>query len=158
MKKIIFTLTMLVMFGSSYAQQDNKVEFSNKSIEVVYTHYLELKNALISSDFEKSKQASTALVNASKESKATESVLASAQDVSKSENLVSQRKAFTALSNIMTELVKKSEIKSGEIFLEYCPMANSNTGGYWLSNEKTIRNPYFGSSMLSCGSVKETIK
>jgi hypothetical protein len=37
-------------------------------------------------------------------------------------------------------------------------MANENTGAFWLSNEKEIKNPYFGSMMLKCGSVKETIQ
>ncbi|MFT4674108.1 MAG: hypothetical protein ACI9R6_001009, partial [Saprospiraceae bacterium] len=29
----------------------------------------------------------------------------------------------------------------------------NNTGGYWLSNSKEIRNPYFGSKMLKCGRI-----
>ena len=37
-------------------------------------------------------------------------------------------------------------------------MAFDNTGGYWLSNSKEVRNPYFGNSMLKCGEVKETIQ
>ena len=57
----------------------------------------------------------------------------------------------------MATLVKGADISMGELYLEYCPMANGNTGGYWLSNEKEIRNPYFGDKMLKCGSVKETI-
>ena len=28
----------------------------------------------------------------------------------------------------------------------------------WLSAEKEIRNPYYGASMLKCGSVKSEIK
>jgi len=27
----------------------------------------------------------------------------------------------------------------------------------WLSNEKAIKNPYYGSQMLTCGKVVETI-
>jgi hypothetical protein len=30
--------------------------------------------------------------------------------------------------------------------------------GSWLSDEKQIANPYYGKSMLSCGSVKSEIK
>ena len=36
-------------------------------------------------------------------------------------------------------------------------MANDDKGGYWLSIEKEIKNPYFGSKMLKCGEVKGTI-
>ncbi|MGY4386382.1 hypothetical protein ACVWYN_003435 [Pedobacter sp. UYP24] len=27
----------------------------------------------------------------------------------------------------------------------------------WLSSEKAVKNPYFGSAMLACGSVQETL-
>jgi hypothetical protein len=54
--------------------------------------------------------------------------------------------------------VKSSKVVSGSLFVEYCPMANNNEGGFWLSNEKEIKNPYFGDMMLKCGSVKETIQ
>ncbi|MBA4058359.1 MAG: hypothetical protein C0490_26815, partial [Marivirga sp.] len=50
------------------------------------------------------------------------------------------------------------KLSMGILYLEYCPMANNNEGAYWLSNEKEIKNPYFGDKMLKCGSVKETIQ
>ncbi|RYF79677.1 MAG: DUF3347 domain-containing protein, partial [Chitinophagaceae bacterium] len=37
------------------------------------------------------------------------------------------------------------------IYLQYCPMKNAS----WLSSAKQIRNPYYGSSMLTCGEVTE---
>jgi len=36
-------------------------------------------------------------------------------------------------------------------------MALNDKGGYWLSNEKAIKNPYYGESMMACGEIKETI-
>ena len=44
------------------------------------------------------------------------------------------------------------------VYIEFCPMANDNKGGYWLSTEEKIQNPYFGKKMLKCGEVKATIK
>jgi hypothetical protein len=58
----------------------------------------------------------------------------------------------------MKTLVKDSKLATGALYVEYCPMANNNQGGFWLSNEKQIKNPYFGEAMLTCGSVKETIQ
>jgi hypothetical protein len=58
----------------------------------------------------------------------------------------------------MTTLIKSSKLSAGALYLEYCPMANNNEGAFWLSNEKQIKNPYFGDMMLTCGSVKETIQ
>jgi hypothetical protein len=28
---------------------------------------------------------------------------------------------------------------------------------YWLSGDKVIKNPYFGSAMLTCGTITETL-
>ncbi len=40
------------------------------------------------------------------------------------------------------------------VYYQYCPMKDSN----WLSKEETIKNPYYGAQMLSCGKTVETIK
>jgi len=44
------------------------------------------------------------------------------------------------------------------VYLQFCPMANGGKGASWLSKDEEIRNPYFGSRMLKCGRIKETIK
>jgi hypothetical protein len=37
-------------------------------------------------------------------------------------------------------------------------MYNNGKGANWLSKEILIKNPYYGSQMLSCGKTVETIK
>ena len=44
------------------------------------------------------------------------------------------------------------------IYYQYCPMYNGGKGANWLSKENTVKNPYYGSMMLTCGKVVETIK
>lgn len=71
-----------------------------------------------------------------------------------------KRSHFSLVSNKLTEVVKSFgfELKSGSnLFLQFCPMAFDDLGGYWLSSEEEIRNPYFGDMMLKCGEVKEII-
>jgi Cu(I)/Ag(I) efflux system membrane fusion protein len=34
-------------------------------------------------------------------------------------------------------------------------MAFDNKGGFWISKEPEIKNPYFGDIMLKCGEVKK---
>ena len=41
--------------------------------------------------------------------------------------------------------------------LAYCPMANENKGAHWVQKEGEITNPYYGSSMLRCGTLKESM-
>jgi len=79
----------------------------------------------------------------------------------KSKDIGSQRAAFLVLSNKLSEAIKTFgiETKRGKpLYLEFCPMADDNKGGFWLSYDKTIKNPYFGKAMLTCGKVIETYK
>lgn len=143
--------------GAQASQQQMEPMFKDKALGTAYGHYIHLKNVLVASDFQKAKSASEALVKAIHSVKGSDKAHTEAAKVAQAGSLENQRKAFTALSNEMAALVKNAALTMGEVYLEYCPMANGNTGGYWLSNEKEIRNPYFGDKMLKCGSVKETI-
>ena len=169
MKKITILLSLTLLSAMTFANikgvntgiECNSLAiepiFKNKAIGIAYAHYINLKNALVESDDAIAKTESANLLTAIKSIEGAENLLIEAKKVAEANSLKSQRTAFTALSNEMTLLIKKSELSGGELFLEYCPMANGNEGGYWLSNEKEIRNPYFGSMMLKCGSVKEVI-
>jgi membrane fusion protein, copper/silver efflux system len=80
--------------------------------------------------------------------------------LSKAVNIDEQRTIFLTISKSLSDATQKLgvEMKDNQtIYLEFCPMANEDKGGYWLSTEKEIKNPYFGSKMLKCGEVKETI-
>jgi membrane fusion protein, copper/silver efflux system len=44
-----------------------------------------------------------------------------------------------------------------QVYRQFCPMANNDKGAFWLSLDEKINNPYYGSSMLTCGEVKEII-
>lgn len=80
---------------------------------------------------------------------------ADATKISTSKDIEKQRVAFSSLSNNMWSTVKGLKIKNnGTIYVDYCPMKDA----YWLSKESAIKNPYYGKSMLTCGSIKETIK
>jgi len=71
-----------------------------------------------------------------------------------------QRTIFLTISKSLSDAAKKLgvEMKDNKaLYLEFCPMANNNKGGYWLSTEKKIKNPYFGLKMSKCGEVKETL-
>jgi hypothetical protein len=97
------------------------------------------------------------LNKALKDAKASAASIEVATKLASTSDLEEQRKLFSTLSNEMATLVKDGKLSMGMLYLEYCPMANNNSGAYWLSNEKEIKNPYFGDKMLKCGSVKEMI-
>tara|TARA_R110001592_G_scaffold209814_4_gene461050 strand:- start:1258 stop:3003 length:1746 start_codon:yes stop_codon:yes gene_type:complete len=68
-----------------------------------------------------------------------------------------QRDAFLVLGKKLSEAITTLGVeteKKQPLYLEFCPMAHNNEGGYWLSYDKEIKNPYFGKAMLTCGEVK----
>ncbi|MEQ9442773.1 MAG: DUF3347 domain-containing protein [Cyclobacteriaceae bacterium] len=169
-KKIILIMALALVSLGAFAQHDHSSHgdkkemgqkmnpmFKDKKLGIAYGHYIHLKEALVASQTDEAKKAATKLeaslgsVNNGQEAKAGATKVVSAT------TLDDQRKAFASLSNEMASLVKSGELSMGEVYLEYCPMANNNAGAYWLSNQKEIKNPYFGDKMLKCGSVKETI-
>ncbi|MGB3617108.1 MAG: DUF3347 domain-containing protein [Catalinimonas sp.] len=81
-----------------------------------------------------------------------------AQEISGTDNLSVQREKFSQLSGLMAEVVQTYELPEGEtVYRQFCPMAFDNEGGYWLSAEEEIMNPYFGDQMLKCGRVDKTL-
>jgi Protein of unknown function (DUF2911)/Protein of unknown function (DUF3347) len=69
-----------------------------------------------------------------------------------------QRDHLENLSKNLFEIAKSLKINTEPVYWQFCPMANDNKGAYWLSKDNKVKNPYFGKSMLTCGSIKETLK
>ena len=68
-----------------------------------------------------------------------------------------QRTAFSEFSNQFYKAIKTFGLMGKTTYYQFCPMAFDNKGAYWLSESKTIRNPYFGDKMMDCGETKETL-
>ena len=80
-----------------------------------------------------------------------------AKHISDTKDVKIQRGYFDTLSKNVYDLIKVSKPDTPTYF-QHCPMANDGKGANWLSKENTIKNPYYGSMMLSCGKTVETIK
>ncbi len=146
------------MQGDTKKMDQNIAMFKDAKLGTAYEHYIHLKDALVASKSDDAKNAATELQKALKEVSGSNAALDAVAKLVSISDLSEQRQLFSTLSNEMTTLVKGGNLSSGSLYLEYCPMANDNAGAYWLSNEKEIKNPYFGNKMLKCGSVKETIQ
>ena len=140
-------------------------------VQQITNYYLEIKNALVASKTAEAQAAATKLIapleqfNASAlpadQQKFYKEQAASIQDAAKgiisASDVEAQRKHFGPLSQSVYALNKSFAAKEGSLYRQYCPMANNNKGGYWLSAEKEVLNPYFGEKMLKCGKVAETL-
>lgn len=69
-----------------------------------------------------------------------------------------QREHFVMMSKDITDLIKSFGNGGQTLYKDFCPMANDGKGATWISEVKEIKNPYLGSKMPDCGSIKETIK
>ena len=138
----------------------------------VFTSYVELKDAFVSSDASKVKteaketNESLTKVDMKLVSGAAHNdwmnyltpLQKSLKEIQESSDIEAQRKAFSTLSDNLYKSVKAFGLGGKEAYYEFCPMAFNNEGAYWLSEQAQIKNPYFGDKMLTCGEVKEKLK
>lgn len=141
---------------------------ANNSLGQLLDLYYNIKDALVNSD------AGTAASNADEFVKAIqkidmnslpkleqkafmasqEKLNADAKDISQSKDIAKQRIYFPTLSDNFYSLAKEVKLSTQPIYRDYCPMKKK----YWLSSKSTIKNPYYGKAMPTCGEVTETLK
>jgi len=154
------------------APKINGVDFAFKlQITAIYNAYNTLKDALVASDAKVSASAVNQFLAALDKGDmsllkkpASHKVWMAEKPVLKQNLnkmigdtlLAEQRKAFLELSKSMIVLVENFGVNQ-KVMVQFCPMANDFKGGYWLSTDAAIKNPYFGSKMLTCGSTKRII-
>lgn len=129
------------------------------------TAYYGVKDGLVATDAAAAKTSATALVSAlgkvktadfsAADKKTLAAAKAKALAISKTTDVDAQREQFEGLSTSMIALAKAT--KPAKTYVQFCPMAADGKGAFWLSGQKEIKNPYYGSKMLKCGSVKEEI-
>ena len=115
--------------------------------------WLALQTALAADKVEESKAAADALAKRLKET----DLAANAAAVAEAEGLEAMRGKLGPLAGALVKRVKKRGPDRALIHAR-CPMAMDGAGGDWLQTPGELRNPYFGSAMLTCGDVVATLK
>lgn len=152
---------------SSNAPSSIKIKQS-QFVTAIIENYLTLKNALVEDDSEKAASSGSMLleffaefdISAQSNSKQKElgeiieDAMEQAEHILENNGKIEhQREHFEVLSTDLRDMI----IITGtdrSLYQIFCPMFNNNEGGMWLSASSEIRNPYFGSKMLKCGSVQ----
>lgn len=124
----------------------------------VYNAYLQVKDDLVKTDGKAAKGSADELAKTLSAIKGCTEATDLAKKMAATDDIKSQRILFLQVSQDVIPLVKGMKSKTEPIYVAYCPMADEGKGGYWLSAQKEIKNPYYGSEMLECGEVKEEIK
>lgn len=145
--------------------------FSTKAdaqLSNLLTSYYNIKNALVSSNGNTAAAQADEFVKALKaidkkslseaDRKAfeplQEKLAFDAEHIAETKDIGHQRDHFQSFSENFYKLAKAVKLSDKPIYQSYCPMKKA----YWLSSEAAIKNPYYGSQMLTCGKVSDTIK
>ena len=140
---------------------------NENQLQSVFDNYFLVKEALVKTDSKtasaKSKELLTSIEAVKMETlkmdihmvwmKILKELTAGAKSISETQDIKKQRDFFKSLSKNTYELIKVSK-PTEAIYYQYCPMQDAN----WLSKENAVKNPYYGSQMLTCGKTVETIK
>ena len=123
----------------------------------VFSAYIGLKDEFLKSEVAGIKSTASALETKLKAIKGCSETATLAHQIAAPDDVKAQRASFLILSKDIMPLVKGANLKTATIYVDYCPMADSGKGGYWLSLNKNIENPYFPEHMKTCGVVKEQL-
>lgn len=138
----------------------------------VYEAYLEMKDAFVATDANKVASGAGKVENALQAvdmgllkgdahmawMEQLKTLNTTINSINKSDDIENQRREFARFNLAFYKSLKKFGLENETAYYQYCPMANSDQGAYWLSETKEIRNPYFGEDMLGCGETRETLK
>lgn len=152
-------------------KKDTTLKEEADQLVVIYDLYFAIKDALVQSNgnlaAEKAAALNSAISSIKMEKLSTnehevwmkvkDDLAFNAQHIAETKEVEHQRTHFISLSKGMYDLIKVSNPET-PVYYQFCPMANDGKGANWLSKENTIKNPYYGSTMLTCGKTVETIK
>ena len=147
MKQSMLIMVILLMGNNVFSQNTT----------TLLNNYMNVKNALVSADEKGVSKAISILYESIKDESnfaEKEVLLKATEKMSKANGIEKQRAVFNDVSTTIWKVVKKADKVEQPVYYQYCPMKKA----YWLSKEKEIKNPYYGSSMLTCGNVSETKK
>jgi Cu(I)/Ag(I) efflux system membrane fusion protein len=74
------------------------------------------------------------------------------------QGITSLREALRDLTAPLADVIRSFGLREGTVArLMHCPMAFDNSGADWVQTGEQIANPYYGASMLRCGSETEVL-
>jgi len=158
------------MMDDKPMNEDDEMAMNNgqdAKAEAILTDYFKLKDALVADDNTKAKELGASLATTlgkldiseytdtqqSDLKDIVEDAVEHAEHISESD-IAHQREHFKVLSKDVTDMVAITGTEN-TLYQQFCPMYDG--GSAWLSTSKDVKNPYYGSKMLTCGKVQKEI-
>jgi hypothetical protein len=152
---IIGLLSLAIFVGSAAAHSD---AFKPKFVDALVPGYISLQEALAQDDLDAAKTAADGLLKTAMHGPKFGEFTVPVSRIAKASDLKAARSEFLEVSMEMQDLIDhvgtSNEVK---LYEAHCPMAFGGKGASWLQNREEVNNPYYGSMMLRCGSIKSQI-
>src|SRR6266700_5777430 len=152
--RLLIAATLLAVPVASFAADEKKTESAlMEPVKSVLDHYLVIQAELAKDSIKGVDENANAIAKAVKGDEMkmlSPDVAKQAETVAKAKDLKAAREAFKPLSASLVKYLADNKAGKGVYHEAYCPMAKSS----WLQTEKEVRNPYYGKSMLDCGTLK----
>jgi hypothetical protein len=152
--RTFLSIFLIISLQNLFAQKSAKTG----SIQDVLDRYFDLGKALCNSDLKKALEKAKKLENEIVKNnfnpyfEPNTSALKSATDFEK------LRFSHYQFSKKLRQILPFSETLDDVVFVIHCPIVFQDSGAFWLSEDKSIHNPYAGNGNKNCGKVIETIK
>jgi 6-phosphogluconate dehydrogenase (decarboxylating) len=141
-----FIATAIVVASVSAAE-------ASDALKNVVSSYLEIQAQLAADKTDGIKAPAARIVTDAAQLEGGKDIVAGAKELEQAGDIKKAREAFGKLSTALIPAVKAAGGIEG-LKLGYCPMVAAP----WLQKDGQVRNPYYGSAMLTCGELRDPRK
>jgi len=172
MKEHYATFRAAFRLDAPEAELTAPVEFK-KQLGVVFAEYEPLAEALAVDDMQAAKQAAIKVAAALQKVNMTVlngpahnvwmpalmKINDGLEAIDDAEEIVAVRTGFEPISVGLSDAILKLGVEtSGPLYEIFCPMAFDYEGATWLQRDESVRNPYMGGAMPTCGETNQQLK
>ena len=145
-KFVAATFVAVLLFSGTSLQ-------ASDAMKAIIASYMDIHTHLFTDKMDGVKPAAAAIaVQASSMGAGGAAMAAAAKRMEAAADLKAARDAFGALSDAVIAAGKAEGWKDvPDVKVAYCPMVNKS----WLQKDGSIRNPYYGPAMPTCGEFKK---
>lgn len=137
------------------ANNQTIIEIDTNIATLIMDPYFELQAAFAGDDLESARTAIMRMFEATSHSGTLPNKL---HEMLEAPSLEVVRPGFETLSNAIALTVKSNpSFFEGAVLQMHCPMAFDGKGASWLQREEPLLNPYFGATMLNCGTMQANL-
>jgi len=153
MKTIAATVSAVLLCAGMASAAQTPRSSATESLRAIVKTYLEIHALLAQDKFAELKgPAGTIASQTAALGKEGADLAKAATGLAAAKDLKAARDAFAPLSDALLARVKAdgSADLAADLKIGYCPMNRQS----WIQRDELPRNPYYGTAMLTCGSVK----